>query len=825
KQVVNVQWLPGHDFGTVSPSATSGTGTGLTVHITTNVEGVPTIDLVNPGTGYRKGDTLTFNSPDNTADPVMATYAFAPELEQLPGAPWTTDATFRGVNAHATSGAGIGMVVDILVDEDGNPFAQIVDEGTGYHAGDRVTFLAPDSVGDPLVLTVRNGSGSPVVISTRVIAVGGNPLTAASTADSGPVSLTAHNITLGEGTKVLANADGAFKGGNVSLLSTAALEFSFNTHDGVPSAGQFGKALSPWKVHEATATILVTGATVKGNDIQLIADSSTNSFAGYDVFGEGWRSYIAGKNVAEVSNFEHVSLTFANASGEGGATITRDAGDFIVDKFQIGQEIRVVGSQYNDGVTYTVANVTPTLLTLNEGDFLTPETTNGTATVKQLLSSILPTDTPGVVDDVSGTPQQDFDNINSQFRFGDILQGMAQAADRGSGIASVIPIPILLSAFFGVTSKSTATVDVLGDSVIDASGKVDIEAVANSTAQAHTPGLLPSFWVAITFADSRGTARAAIGDGVEITAEGEFKLMALVNNTTDSKAESMSGQIMPEAQLGANAISKSNATAVKIPGPALSGAYGKGRSNSDAHISAGAVVHAGAAEIKAKNDNEFEVFSGSKSVGAGLFSPTVGGKTVGKPRDPNSKANNFGQGLAIAISDFSSTAITRVDGELVTNGSSSVEAESENVTDNTIAESVIRNHHLLESKDTNSNSRLNLAKKGITQKTGPLGISAGLAFATSKNKAEAHIGPTARVTVHGNFTFNSTAEDPFRAAAIGAGLQQSKVAIGGALSIAHDTNESYASVETLLGLNVAGHLDITSDGANPLKLLPIEQYE
>ncbi len=54
-QQVNVNWLPNQTWDDVSASTESGTGTGLTVDITTDSQGTPQITLVDPGTGYHPG--------------------------------------------------------------------------------------------------------------------------------------------------------------------------------------------------------------------------------------------------------------------------------------------------------------------------------------------------------------------------------------------------------------------------------------------------------------------------------------------------------------------------------------------------------------------------------------------------------------------------------------------------------------------------------------------------------------------------------------------------------------------------------------------------
>ncbi len=66
------------------------------------------------------------------------------------------------------------------------------------------------------------------------------------------------------------------------------------------------------------------------------------------------------------------SLTFAAAT-TGGDTITRSAGSFITDGFQVGSSVQITGTTKNNG-TYTIAAVTDTVLTLTTLGQLQAET-------------------------------------------------------------------------------------------------------------------------------------------------------------------------------------------------------------------------------------------------------------------------------------------------------------------------------------------------------------------------------------------------------------------------------------------------------------------
>ncbi len=90
-QIVNINWLPNQTYNNVAAVSTTnaaGTGpslgSGATVNIVTDANGVPKLTLANPGGGYGLGDLLTFSPSGNTADPVKAIYTTLGSIQQLP---------------------------------------------------------------------------------------------------------------------------------------------------------------------------------------------------------------------------------------------------------------------------------------------------------------------------------------------------------------------------------------------------------------------------------------------------------------------------------------------------------------------------------------------------------------------------------------------------------------------------------------------------------------------------------------------------------------------------------------------------------------------
>ncbi len=97
-----------------------------------------------------------------------------------------------------------------------------------------------------------------VIISSRRLADGSNQLTGNSIGDSGNISLTAPNITLGAGSMLLSFADSGYTGGDITLTADSS------DHGAGPA--------------NAAAKIEINGATLKGKNITatVTADAGYN---------------------------------------------------------------------------------------------------------------------------------------------------------------------------------------------------------------------------------------------------------------------------------------------------------------------------------------------------------------------------------------------------------------------------------------------------------------------------------------------------------------------------------------------------------------------
>ncbi len=167
-------WTSSATFTNVAQASTTGAGTGMTANITVNAAGDPTATIDNPGSGYQIGDQVTFNPADTIGTPVM--FQVQPVLSQnalsSSFAAWTPNQTYASVAAASTSGSGTGMNVSVTVNIAGDPTLTLLDAGSGYQAGDTVTFDAPDGVGDAVSVTITGTTVTAIPSSSPGYLVG-----------------------------------------------------------------------------------------------------------------------------------------------------------------------------------------------------------------------------------------------------------------------------------------------------------------------------------------------------------------------------------------------------------------------------------------------------------------------------------------------------------------------------------------------------------------------------------------------------------------------------------------------------------------------------
>src|SRR5208283_3716676 len=94
QQQLNFNWTEDQAYPLILQSSSTGNGTGLTVNIVVDDQGLPTMTLNQMGTGYALGDIVTFNSPMDGAESIEGMVVSLGTITQMPGATWTPGATF-----------------------------------------------------------------------------------------------------------------------------------------------------------------------------------------------------------------------------------------------------------------------------------------------------------------------------------------------------------------------------------------------------------------------------------------------------------------------------------------------------------------------------------------------------------------------------------------------------------------------------------------------------------------------------------------------------------------------------------------------------------
>ena len=321
------------------------------------------------------------------------------------------------------------------------------------------------------------------------------------------------------------------------------------------------------------------------------------------------------------------------------------------------------------------------------------------------------------------------------------------------------------------------------------------------------------------YADSEGYATTTLGSGVSISATGTFNLESSVTNTMAATINIEGGLVDPNLVYAISTTKTAN-YGLKIPGPTIDFAYGVAVSNAATTVEQGATVQAGGLTAISSNvENDFQTAASSSLTAPGL-------------QNPGTKKGNAefqGEGVAVAISNITSSSSTQVNGNVTAGASAGITSEADNNDNDTYSFAKVRNEPISEKLNVTrgeifENEIPNLVTGGLRQSTGPLGLAAGVTVVQSSNQASAYIGPTGAVMVHGNLTVNATASDNFHASAIGAGLSQSTVALGGAFDYANESNQAFASIESTAGVNATGALSVTADATIPVAHNLLEQF-
>ncbi len=146
-------------------------------------------------------------------------------------------------------------------------------------------------------------------LSTRQIAQGADPSSAALTGNSGAISLESPSISLGTGSQLLAqvNAGSPFHAGNVTL-------------EAADSSLRQATVVAPIDANSLTGTINVTGATISGADVEIKSEAKVEEAY------ENWGDY-SDKLGETIFNFlnQVQGLAISSLTGISGEVIVRQS--------------------------------------------------------------------------------------------------------------------------------------------------------------------------------------------------------------------------------------------------------------------------------------------------------------------------------------------------------------------------------------------------------------------------------------------------------------------------------------------------------------------
>ena len=124
--------------GTYTVTASPASGTDAIFEITVNANGQADVVIVNSGSGFVDGATITINDSDlggGGAGNLQFNINGVTDITNR-----TTDATFSiGANQHTTNGSGEGATFDVHIDDTGAATVTLTSGGSGYEDGDLIT--------------------------------------------------------------------------------------------------------------------------------------------------------------------------------------------------------------------------------------------------------------------------------------------------------------------------------------------------------------------------------------------------------------------------------------------------------------------------------------------------------------------------------------------------------------------------------------------------------------------------------------------------------------------------------------------------------------
>ncbi|KPL11372.1 hypothetical protein AMJ85_03690, partial [candidate division BRC1 bacterium SM23_51] len=233
---------------------------------TVGIDGAFTEVLTIPDQHKNRVNTIRFELVSETADPVNAMVQVhevrLSRQTTIISGPWEINGTqvleYAGnVVFDATSqvtGKDDAIPDDLILDVDGS--VTILGQISGLRD------LIVHATGD-----ITLGSG--VTVSTRRIAPGGDVATAASTGDSGNIFFSAHNVTIGAGTRLLAHVpddDQVYTSGDITILAKKT---------GIKQLEDLG----PLHFNKKVAAIDIgAGAQLRGGNLIIRSEAADKSF-------------------------------------------------------------------------------------------------------------------------------------------------------------------------------------------------------------------------------------------------------------------------------------------------------------------------------------------------------------------------------------------------------------------------------------------------------------------------------------------------------------------------------------------------------------------
>ena len=247
----------GYANGSALATTSGGSGTGLTVDITTTDGVVDGVTINDDGSGYAASDTLTITNPNATGVLTLGTIATA-------GTGYTT------ANGLATTGgSGTGLTVDITVSAGGVASVTINNDGLNYSTSDTVTIANANASGvKTLGAITAAGTGYTQGTTTGVATTSsglGTGLTVDVTADaSGNVTAVAIN---NDGLNYAASDIVTISGeGNGDATCTVSAIHGNGATVPISAIHGSGATLTVSAIHGSTSTVdiatIFTAATV-----------------------------------------------------------------------------------------------------------------------------------------------------------------------------------------------------------------------------------------------------------------------------------------------------------------------------------------------------------------------------------------------------------------------------------------------------------------------------------------------------------------------------------------------------------------------------------